>query len=291
MGFIDDAMTKIGETLVNVGETALDAGLSVWKQCSRVVLQYTTQDPTSMSAIWSNISGIYNMFLGVGASLMVFYFVVGWLNESIDIKRNFTTDALFRFFIRLSITAAALTNGMTFIMGCMRVSAVMAGQVGMIITDSYSADGIFDSLTEGLESGELMKIGILCMIAGLLGCAIIIVCGVSIILSVLSRFFKIFMCIPFDPPAIASFAGGRELSQSAAAWLKTFLAYCLEVVVIAMALMLAFSFFAGRAQFLPESSKGFGAVLIKLVNVFLPMVTAVSCVKGAEGILRRTLGL
>ena len=49
MGFIDDAMTKIGETLVNVGETALDAGLSVWKQCSRVVLQYTTQDPTSMS--------------------------------------------------------------------------------------------------------------------------------------------------------------------------------------------------------------------------------------------------
>ena len=66
----------------------------------------------------------------------------------------------------------------------------------MIITDSYSADGIFDSLTEGLESGKLMKIGILCMIAGLLGCAIIIVCGVSIILSVLSRFFKIFMCIP-----------------------------------------------------------------------------------------------
>lgn len=290
MSFIDDALTSVGQGMADVGENVLSGGLAVWKECSKVVLTYTTQDPTSLSTAWTNITKIYNLFLGIGASLMVLYFVIGWLNESIDIKRNFTTDALFRFFIRLSITAAALTNGLSFITTCLRLSAAMAGQVGLTITDSYSADGIFGKVTEGLEGGEMFSAGIICMIVGMIGGIVVIACGVVIIISVLSRFFKIFMCIPFGPVAIAGYAGGREFTGSAVAWLKTFFAYCLEVVVIAMALMLSFSFFANNSEFL-AGGDGVAGVLLSVVNIFLPMVTAVSCVKGAEGILRRTLGL
>lgn len=291
MSFFEEAFEAAGNGLVSAGEGMMSAGIDVWKSCADAVLRYSTQDPTSMGTVWTNVSRIYNLFLGIGASLLTLYFVIGWLRESIDIRNNFSLENIFRFFIRLALTASALTNALSLIQSVMRLSALLAGEVGMTITSNYSTRDIFKPIVEGVEGVELLGVGFLCLIGGLIGMMIIAVCGVVIILSVLTRFFKIFMCIPFAPPALASFAGGQGLSQTGVAWIKTFIGYCLEVVVIALALMLAFSFFAGGNNFFTASRDGFSGVVLGILNICMPMLTAVACVKGAESILRKTLGL
>lgn len=291
MSFFEEAFEAAGNGLVSAGEGMMEAGIDVWKACADSVLRYCTQDPTGMGTVWTNVTRLYDVFLGIGASLVSLYFVIGFLNESIDIRNNFTLENTFRFFIRFALAASALTNALSLIQSFMRISALLAGEVGLTVTTNYSANDIFDPIVDGAEGAEMLGVGFLCLIGGLIGMMVIAVSGVLIILSVLTRFFKIFMCIPFAPPALASFAGGQGLSQSGISWIKAFAGYCLETVVIALALMLAFSFFASGNQFFNVERDGFSGVVLGILNICMPMITAVACVKGAEGILRKTLGL
>lgn len=289
MPWYDGICQSVGDGLITAGEGCMDAGLKVWTQCSEMVIGYCTSNPTSMGA-WSYVRGTYNTFMGIGASLMVLYFVIGWLRESIDIRNNFTLENMFRFFMRLSLTAGLLTNGLSLIKDVMSLSALLAGEVGAELLAAYSATGIFDSLTEGVSGGGYMAVGFLCMLGGFIGMLVVIVSGITILFSVLSRFYKIFLCIPFAPIALSSFAGGQGLSQSGVSWIKTFLGYCLEVVVIALALVIAFKLFNGRT-FFSTSSGGWSGAVLAICEICLPLVTAVGCVKGAEEIIRKSLGL
>lgn len=288
MAWYDGICQTVGESLASVGEQCMDAGLEVWKKSAELVVDYCTQDPARMGA-WSVIKNTYDAFLGIGASLMVLYFVMGWLRESIDIRNSFTLENMFRFFIRLSLTASFMSNGLTLIKEIMHLSALLAAEIGAAITADYSAAGIFEALTSSAEGPEYLGVGILCMLGGFIGMLIIMVSGITILLSVLGRFFKVFICIPFAPIALSSFAGGQGLSQSGISWIKTFLGYCLEVVVITLSLVIAFKLFNGRTFF--GTADGWTGVVLSICEICMPLVTAVACVKGAEPIVRKCLGL
>lgn len=283
-------LDSIGQGMVDAGESCMDAGIGVWKACAAIVMDYCTQDPASFTGVWKNVNGIYSMFMGIGASLLTLYFVIGWVKEATDLKAQFTMDHIFLHLIRLILTGAGMMNALNMIKTFMRLSGLLAAQVGMSIATDYDASNLFGQLTEGVTGGALFGTGILCMIGGFIGMMVILVSGICIVLSVLNRFFKIFMCIPFAPVALASFAGGRGLSQSGISWIKTFLAYCLEAVVIALALLVAFSFFQNRSDIF-SAADGWAGTVLGICNICLPMLAAVGCVKGAEGILRKMLGL
>lgn len=282
---------SIGNALASVGESCLQSGIDGWEAIAKVTKAYCLQDPTSYAAAWGVVNGVYNTMLAVGASLMTLYFVIGWLRESIDIRNNFTMENMFRFFVRLAVTSGLLTTAYTLIRDVMILTATLAGTFSFNVTSGYSAEKIFEPLLEGLEGWELLGPGLLCMLGGLVGMAIMLFSGIMILISVLNRLFKVFLCIPFAPTALASFAGGAQLGQSGTAWIKTFLAYCLEIIVIMLSLTLAAAIFKDNANVLSSSKDGWSGVVLKILNLSLPMLTAYSCSKGGEGIIRKSLGL
>ena len=103
-------------------------------------------------------------------------------------------------------------------------------------------------------------------------------------------FFFLLLCIPFAPVAFAGFAGGHELSQSGIAWIRTYLSYALEAVVIVLAITLSFGLFADASLF-QETDVNLVTLLLKICEFCVPMVTACACVKGANLVVRRCLGL
>lgn len=283
-------LDSMGQAMVDAGEACMDAGIQVWKSSAEIVLKFCTQDPTSFSGVWGKISSVYSIFMGIGATLFTLYFVLGWLRESVDIKSHFSMENIILLYIRFILTGWLLLNAMNLIKTVLRLSGLLAAEVGVNITTNYHTDELFSSLVGDLTGGALFGTGLLCLIGGFIGMMVIIVSGVTLVLSVLTRFFKVFLCIPFAPMALASFAGGHGLSQSGVSWIKTFFAYCLEVVVIALALTIASGFFQNRSNIF-SSADGWTGTVLGICNICLPMLTAVSCVKGAEGILRKTLGL
>lgn len=297
-GAIDSALESVGSSMMDMGEWMLQAGYGMWKNCSEITMQYVQKSPMTETHAWAVVTGnIYAISLGIAASLAVLFFVMGWLRESIDIRNNFSLENMFRFFIRFAITASLIVNSLALVQGIVQCSTAVVSTMGMQM-EQAEADDMFEDLRTAIEEdqdsdgGTWLAMGFGCMVGGLLGGLVIIVCAVNLVLSVLSRLFKLLLCIPFAPIAFAGFAGGAEFSQSGIAWIRTFIAYALEAVVIALAITISFGLFQDANLF---GSSGADADMVTLIlqicGYCMPMITACACVKGAEMTVRRCLGL
>ena len=297
-GAIDSALESIGSGMMDTGEWMLQGGYGMWKSCSEVTMEYVKKSPMAETNAWAIVTGnIYSLSLGIAASLAVLFFVMGWLRESIDIRNNFTLENTFRFFVRFAITASLIVNSLALINGVASCATAVVNTMNVQMEES-SAEGIFDDLRQAIEEddsadgGTWLAIGFGSMIGGLLGGLVIIVCAVTLVLTDLSRQFKLLLCIPFAPVAFAGFAGGAEFSQSGIAWLRTFIGYALEAVVIALAISISFGLFQDASLFGTSGAEvNMVTLILQICEYCMPMITACACVKGAEMTVRRCLGL
>ncbi len=292
---INSAFESIGGSLMSMGEWMLSGGFRVWKNSSEIAVSYAQKDPMSTGNSWAVVTGgIFDTMLAVAASLSVLFFVLGWLNESVDIRTNFTVEAMFRFFVRYVITATLIVNSLTFAVGITKCATALVSTISVSV-ETESAEGVFDEMKEDLkkneeaDGGTWLVYGIMALIGGLIGGLVIIVCAIELLITVLSRLFKLLLCIPFAPVAFAGFAGGREFSRSGMAWIRTYAGYCLEAVVIVLALQISFGMFRDASAF--ESVGGVVGVILQICEYVLPMITACACVKTADTVVRRCLGL
>ena len=146
-------------------------------------------------------------------------------------------------------------NSLSLVRGINNASLALAHTIQITESDEkkQTVDQVFDSMENSLkETGESegsswFSAGLIALIGGVVGMFTILVSGVELAITVIKRLFKVYMCVPFAPVALAGFAGGREFSQTGIAWLKTFTAYCLEAFVIALAIKLSFGLFASAA--------------------------------------------
>ena len=298
---LNSALENLGRATMDVGNNGLMAGYNVWKKCCSITINYLKINPVTVSGnAWSIVTGsLFNLSLGIAASLSILFFVIGWLNESIDVRNNFTLENMFRFFIRYIITATLIVNSLAVVRGTVDCATAVVSAVNVSASTMKGDDveNIFEDLQEQMEDDdangtEWLGTGIISMIAGLFGGVVILVCGIQLILAVLSRLFKMYLCIPFAPVAFSSFAGGHILSQTGIAWIRTFMGYCLEAVVMAIAIKISFGLFAdGSTMVSSQNVSGALGAIMTIVEYCLPMITACACVKGAEATIRRCLGL
>ena len=287
---LNSALENLGRATMDVGNNGLLAGYSVWKKCCKITTDYLKVSPvTGGGNAWSIVTGnLFNISMGIAASLSILFFVIGWLNESIDVRNNFTLENMFRFFIRYIITATLIVNSLALVRGTVDCSTALVSVVN-VSSSSMTGTEVEDDDANGTQ---WLGTGIISMIAGLFGGIVILVCGVQLILAVLSRLFKMYLCIPFGPVALSSFAGGHTISQTGISWIRTLLAYALEAVVIAIAIRISFGLFAdGGSMVSSEGASGALGAILTIVEYCLPMITACACVKGAEATVRRCLGL
>ena len=298
---LNSALENLGRATMDVGNNGLLAGYNVWEKCCRITTDYLKVNPAAGGGnAWSIVTGgIFDISLGIAASLSILFFVLGWLNESIDVRNNFTLENMFRFFIRYIITATLVVNSLALVQGIVECSTALVATVDVneSTMKGEAVEEVFADLTEKMEEEEAtgtqwLGTGIISMIAGLFGGIVILVCGIQLILAVLSRLFKLYLCIPFGPVALSSFAGGHTISQTGVAWIRTLLAYALEAVVIALAIRISFGLFAdGSFMVSGEGISGALGAIMTIVEYCMPMITACACVKGAEATIRRCLGL
>ncbi len=345
MGLISNAISSafqsLGESLMNFGDWCLKSSYKVWNGAGKIAITYARQDPADAKNAWATVTGdIFTTMVAVGASFAVLYFVLGWLNESIDIRTTFTVEAMFRFFVRAIIAFALVANSLAIAEGITRCATALVGTLSADVTikepDSFF-DNIKDELNGGSDSGSgssekfvyvtdefgnltlvpesespyeksdtdnsgvsassedtaegtlWLSYGLIALIGGLFGGAVIIVCAVEIVIAVMQRLFKMLLCIPFAPIAFAGFAGGREFSRSGEAWFRTYISYCLEAVVIVIAISISFSLFEDVTMF--EEVGGAVGVILQIVETCMPMICTCACVKGADTVVRRCMGL
>ena len=228
-----------------------------------------------LAEIWTLISTTPEDFKGGGI-----WNVIVSING--EIKRP---EVAFKCFIRFVLAQAAVTYGMELMNALFRIAQ---GAVSTIMDASgmtaMSPTKLPEELITAIESVGLLE-SIPLWAVTLLGSLFIWVLSLIMILTVYSRFFKLYMATAIAPIPLSSFAG-QPSSSIGVAFLKSYAAICLEGCIIVLACVI-FSQFASA----PASTAPATLVWNYIGELIFNMLVLVGSIKMSDRIIRELMGL
>ena len=153
--------------------------------------------------------------------------------------------------------------------------------------DHFSTSSLVTRLTTDITNVQLAYM----MSVRLLARApIMIILSLVMILTVYSRFFKLYMATAIAPIPLASFAG-QPSSSIGAAFLKSYAAICLEGCVIVLACVI-FSAFASAPPAITDSTLAPATIVWNYVGeLIFNMLVLVGAIKMSDRLIRELMGL
>ena len=258
-------------------------GNLIWNFFMMMTVSLLTTDPEAFSGdAWTLVeSTLFPLFLSIGIACLNIFALTGFLREIANIKENLTLEALILMLVRLMVANVIIVNLISFVRIFFGMATALTGLV------------LPGNLLE-LRTMEASGSNLLFMfLFGVFFLIIAIVAGGMITLAVFSRYLKIFMHVAVGPIAIATLGGDRSLAQAGFSWIKTFLSYNFEIVVIGMALTLGSAvargvdWGMGTGVFAELATEG---LLYPILTLF-QMIIIAGAVKGADVFMKRGFAL
>lgn len=260
------------------------------KQTEIWQLVSTTPEEFKGGDIWRLALTLNDGLKAIGYGLLVLFFALSICKSTINFRDLRRPEQGLRFFIRFVLAKTAVTYGidlMTAIFNiCTGIVSVIVEKMGTAAADM--------ALPEELETA-VNEVGFLASIplwlVTILGCLVIIVLSFVMILTVYSRFFKLYMYTAFAPIPLSSFAG-EATSFMGKAFIKSYMGVCMEGAVIVLACLI-FSAFASSGNFglVDTESSAVVQVLAYLAETIFNMLVLVGLIKGSDRIVKEMFAL
>lgn len=260
------------------------------KQTEIWQLVSTTPEEFKGGDIWRLALTLNDGLKAIGYGLLVLFFALSICKSTINFRDLRRPEQGLRFFMRFVLAKTAVTYGidlMTAIFNiCTGIVSVIAEKMGTSAADM--------ALPEELETA-VNEVGFLASIplwlVTILGCLVIIVLSFVMILTVYSRFFKLYMYTAFAPIPLSSFAG-ETTSFMGKAFIKSYMGVCMEGAVIVLACLI-FSAFTSSGNFglVDAESSAVVQVLAYLAETIFNMLVLVGLIKGSDRIVKEMFAL
>lgn len=276
---------KLGDKILAL----LEMVFGFWNHQVSLVFSMLGQSPVGFKggSPWAMIESVQPVFVAVGSSLVVLFFVIGFCSESVDIREEMRFEAILRMLIRLILAEWLVANNVTI----MKAFFTSAGNlVNLLSSGSYTTLSINSAqadIIKGLVFGESL---IMLILAAVLS-VIVIICGFFMIYTVYFRFLKIMVMVPIGSIAFATLAGNRNVANTAGAYAKYFLSVVFEAVTMALAIMLCNAFINAGLPAFVGGYADWAQTLIYLCEMTFAIALTVGSVKGAQSLTSRALGL
>lgn len=276
---------KLGEKILAL----LEMVFGFWNNQVGLVFALLGQSPVTFKGggPWQIVESIEPIFVGVGSSLVVLFFVIGFCSESVDVREEMRFEVILRMLIRLGLAEWFVANNVTIMKAFFStvgnlVNALSEGQYKTLTIESTQAEVI-----KNLGFGESL---IMLILAALLS-IIIIICGFFMIYTVYFRFLKLMIIVPIGAIAFSTMAGNRNVAHTASAYAKHFLSVAFEAVTMALAIMLCNAFINAGLPSFTGSYADWAKTLIYLCEMTFTIALTVGSVKGAQSLTSKALGL
>ncbi|SCP97757.1 hypothetical protein [Anaerobium acetethylicum] len=276
---------KLGDKILAL----LEAVFGFWNSQVALVFSMLGQSPVDFKGggPWAVVDKLEPVFVAVGSSLVVLFFVVGFCSESVDVREEMRFETILRMLMRLGISEWLVANNVTIMKAFFTSIGNLVNLIGGGTNESLVIDSVQADIIRNLGFGESL---ILLILATMLS-AIIIICGFFMIYTVYFRFLKILIIVPLGPIAYSTVAGNRNISHTALTYSKYFLSVVLEAVTMSLAILLCNSFInAGLPAFTGDYAD-WTKTLIYLCEMAFTVALTVGSVKGAQNLTSRALGL
>lgn len=276
---------KLGDKILAL----LEIVFGFWNNQVSLVFAMLGQSPISFKGggPWQVVERIEPIFVGVGSSLVVLFFVIGFCSESVDVREEMRFEVILRMLIRLGIAEWLVANNVTIMKAVFStignlVNALSVGQYTTVSIDSAQAEVI-----KGLGFGESL---IMLILAALLS-VIVIICGFFMIYTVYFRFLKLLVIVPMGAIAFSTLAGNRNVAHTATSYAKHFLSVVFEAVTMALAIIICNAFISAGLPSFTGGYADWAKTLIYLCEMTFTVALTVGSVKGAQSLTSKALGL
>ena len=270
----------------------LNSALSTWNDKLAEIWTLISTRPEDFrdGGVWSVIVNINDGLKAVGYALLVLFFVMGVVKTMGSFAELKKPEQALRCFVRFALAQAAVSQGMELMTA---LFSIAQGMVSSIM--SSSGLSAMTATTLPAEMVDLIKkVGFLESIplwaVTLLGSLFIWGLSLVMILTVYSRFFKLYMATAIAPIPMASFAG-QPSSSIGIAFLKSYAAICLEGCVMVLACVI-FSAFASTPPVIADNSLAAATIVWNYIGeLIFNLLVLVGCIKMSDRLIRELMGL
>ena len=193
-------------------------------------------------------------------------------------------------FVRFALAQGAVTYGLELMMA---LFSIAQGAVSTIM-DASGLTAMSDTALPDEMVAIIEDVGFLESIplwaVTLLGSLFIWVLSLVMILTVYSRFFKLYMATAIAPIPLASFAG-QPSSSIGVAFVKSYAAICLEGCMIVLACII-FSQFAAAPPAIADDTMAAATIVWNYIGeLIFNMLVLVGAIKMSDRLVRELMGL
>ena len=222
--------------------------------------------------------------------LLVLFFVMGVMKTCGSFSELKRPEAVFKLFIRFALAKAAISY-------CLEILSALFKIAQGVVNTLMGASGFGDTasmtlpeqMTEIIQDVSLLQ-SIPLWAVTLLGSVMVWVLSTVMVLTVYSRFFKLYIATAIAPIPLSAF-GGEPSSSIGKAFLKSYAAICLEGCVIVLACVI-FSKFATTTPVIADETLSPATVVWNYLGQLLfNMLILVSTVKMSSQLVRELMGL
>jgi len=238
-------------------------------------------------SIWNIVVGINGALKSIGVALLVLFFLTGVIKQTTNFHEIKRPEVALRLFIRFAIAKGVVTWGMDIMLGLFDIGQGIIAKASNSLGSAHTTtlpSGIIDAVA---DLGFLEKFGP--WILTIIGLLLITVLTFIMLLTVYSRFFKLYIYTALAPIPLATFAG--EGSQSVGvSFLKSYAGVVLEGAVIILACII-FSAFVSSAPTVDAALEPTKIIYKYLGELIFNLFVLVGMVKGADRIIKEMMGL
>lgn len=270
----------------------LENALSTWNEKLAEIWTLITQTPQGFKGgtIWATILEINGALQAIGYGLLVLFFAMGVFRSTVSFRDFQRPEYALKHFIRFVLAKTAVTYAVDI------MTAIFSICGGVVETIGASMGGMTQvAATLPTEiSTAIEDVGFWASIplwlVSLLGSLFIFVLSIIMILTVYSRFFKIYMYTALAPVPLASFAGEGTNSMGKA-FIKSYTGVCLEGAIIILACLIFTAFTSNSTPVIDTATTTVTMVWKYLGEVIFNMLVLVGLVKASDRIVKEMLGL
>ena len=270
----------------------LNSALQTWNNKLTEIWSLISISPENFKGggIWAVILNINGALKAIGYALLVLFFVMGIVKTCGSFTEIKKPELALKCFIRFVLAQAAVTWGLDFMTA---IFNIVQGAVGTIMDASgltaMAATTLPDKMADVMKDVGFLE-SIPLWAVTLLGSLFIWVLSLVMILTVYSRFFKLYFATAIAPIPLSTFAG-QPSSSIGIAFLKTYAAICLEGCIIVLACVI-FSQFASSPPAIADDTLAAATIVWNYVaELVFNMLVLVGSIKMSDRIVKDLMGL
>ncbi len=257
-------------------------GIGIWNIMLNLIGAVSGTTPDAFSpAAWQYITEVILPWtLGISATMLNLFFMIGTMRSVGNIKEGLTVE----LFVEICIKAVLANALLLLALPIMKTFFEMSADMSIFVFGGSSMNFSQTDMDVGAELFYMSFSSIFFIVC--------LVCSLTVFLVVYGRFLQIYLLIGTCPFAISTLPGGSGISATFYAWFRSFMAKTFSIVIICLSMAIASKMAQGVDYF--GSLSGIGSLFdgaIQAVENMFNMVLLAASVKGADTFMRRAFGL